>query len=92
MLDFCLEPKKWEIQFFFLIGLRSDTAPGAVFESRPLKSWNTHKIGITSARYAMLVPFLLFFRKEDNGDLEYSIWVTFKFLNFSYSLSFRQAH
>ena len=37
MLDFCLGPKKWEIQFFFEIGSRLDTAPGALLNRAPLK-------------------------------------------------------
>ena len=63
MLDFCLEPKKWEIQNFFEIGPRLDTAPGAFFELRPLKSENTHKTGITCARYTMLVLIFIVFQR-----------------------------
>ena len=62
MLDFCLEPKKWEILFFEIVP-RLDTAPGAFFESRPLKSENTLKIGITNARYTMLVLIFIVFQR-----------------------------
>ena len=54
---------------FFEIGPRLDFALGALFESRPLISWNTHKIGITSARYAMLVLIFVVFREDDNRNL-----------------------
>ena len=48
---------------FFEIGPRLDTAPRALFESRPLKSENTQKIGITSARYTMLVLIFIVFQR-----------------------------
>ena len=63
MLDFCLEPKKWEIQKFFEIGPRLDTAPRGFFESGSLKSNNTHKNGIVSARYVMLVLIFIVFQR-----------------------------
>ena len=69
VLDFCIEPKKWEIQFFFEIGPRLDTAPRAFLNRAPSNLRILIKLVLfvldTQCRYS----FLLFFRKEDNGNL-----------------------
>ena len=39
-----------------------DTALRDFLNCTPLKSWNTHKIGITSAKYAMLVLIFVVFQ------------------------------
>ena len=55
--------KNMRNSFFFLIEPRLDPALD-FFESHPLKSENTHKIGITTARYAMLVLIFVVFQRK----------------------------
>ena len=50
-----------ENPIYFVIEPRLGTCPRGFFESRPFKSSNTHKIGITGARYAMLVLIFVVF-------------------------------
>ena len=51
--------------FFFEIGPRLDTNPGDFLNRAPsnLKIPRIHKIGITSARYAMLIPTFIVFQR-----------------------------
>ena len=69
VLGFCLEPKKWEIQNFFEIRPRLDTAPGAFLNCAPSNLRILIKLVLLVLDAQCLYSFLLFFREEDNGDL-----------------------
>ena len=69
VLDFCLEPKKWEIHNFFDIGPRLDTAPGAFLNRAPSNMRILVKLVLLVLDTQCCYSFLLFFREEDNGDL-----------------------
>ena len=69
MLDFCLEPKKWEIQNCFEIGPPLDTAPGAFLNRTPSSLRILIKLVLLVQDMLCWYSFFLFFREEDNGDL-----------------------
>ena len=50
VLDFCLRPKKREIQFFIEIAPHLQTCPRDFFESRPYKYTNINRNTTISAR------------------------------------------
>ena len=79
VLDFCLWPKKWEIQNVFEIGPHLHIAPGAFLNRAP-------KIILISIEIQPLVldmqcwySYLMLFREEDIYDLESCIGVTLNF-------------
>ena len=69
MLGFCLEPKKLEIQNFFEIGPRLDTAPWAFLYRAPSNLRILIKLVLLVLDMQCWYSFLLFFREEDNGGL-----------------------
>ena len=79
VLDFCLWPKKWEIQNVFEIGPYLPTAPGAFLNRAP-------KIILISIEIEPLVldiqcwySYLMLFTEEDIYDLKSCIRVTLNF-------------
>ena len=69
MLDFCLEPKKWDIQNFFEIGPRLDTAPGSFLNHAPSNLRILIKLVLLVLDMQRWYSFVLFFGEEDNGDV-----------------------
>ena len=78
VLDFCLWPKKWEIQSFFEIVPHLHSAPRAFLIFTP-KYINIDRNRPINARYAMLVFIFNVFREKDIYDLESCIRITFNF-------------
>ena len=82
MLDFCLWPKKWEIQNFFEIVYHSPTALGAFLNHASQKILLSIEIEPLVVDVQCWWSYLMLFREEDIFDLESCTGVTLNFLKF----------
>ena len=79
MLNFCIWPKKWKIQNFFVIGTHLPSAPGAFLNRAPQNILILIEIEPLVLDMQCWYSYLTLFTEEDIYDLENCIGVTLNF-------------
>ena len=80
--DFCLWPKKWEIQNFFEIGPHLHTAPGVFLNRAPQNTLILIELVQLVQDMQCWYSYLMLLREEDIYDLESCIRITLNFFFF----------